>query len=62
VWTKKDAMAIIFISLICAGVLLGVAIIETAYGRPLTLSIIAVILSSVAIGVALRVYDNIEDF
>ena len=61
-WTKKDAMAIIFISLICAGVLLGVAIIETAYGRPLTLSIIAVILSAVAIGIALRVYDNIEDF
>ena len=55
-------MIIIFFNLIVAGVLLGGAIIETAYGRPLTLSIIAVILSAVAIGIALRVYDNIEDF
>ena len=61
-WSRREAMIIIFFNLIVAGVLLGGAIIETAYGRPLTLSIIAVILSAVAIGIALRVYDNIEDF
>lgn len=60
-WTKKDAMAIIFISLICAGVLLCAAIIDTAYGGPLTLSIIAVILSAVAIGIAAVTFDSMEE-
>ena len=60
-WSRREAMIIIFFNLIVAGVLLGGAIIETYYSQPLAPSIIAVIMSAIAIGIAAVVFDNMEE-
>ena len=59
--TKKEAKIIVFICLFVAGAIVGIALVEALYGSPLALSIIAVILSAVAIGVAAEVYDSKEN-
>jgi divalent metal cation (Fe/Co/Zn/Cd) transporter len=57
-WTKKEAIFIIFACLVCTGALIISAIVDILNGFHIVQSIVAVIISAFFIITALHIFDD----